>query len=93
MRRFNYEENDDNYREEIDNFFSDHRDITDEQFKAEEQMQEVQIKFVSRELNHRVLRTSIRTCEKSFWWWFYSQTTRLKMIEIAYKQLRKLEEE
>ena len=96
MRRFNYEDNDD-YREEVDKFFSEDGDLTDEQYKAimdeEQAMQQVQIKFVSRELNHRVMRTAIRTCEKSFWWWFYSQATRLQMIDTAYKQLRKLEEE
>jgi hypothetical protein len=97
MRRFNYEDNED-FREDVDKFFNEKGEsgITEEQFKAimeEETIQELQIKFVYRDLNHRLLRTAIRTCEKSFWWWFRSQDARLKMIEKAYETLRILEEE
>lgn len=98
MRRFNYDDNEE-YREDVDKFFSeeDQAELTDEQLKAimeeEQQMQQLQIRFVYRDLNHRILRSAIRLCEKSFWWWFYSQETRLKMIDRTYKKLRKLEEE
>jgi hypothetical protein len=97
MRRFNYDENEE-YREDVDKFFSEEGgDISDEQYKAimeeEMQLQQLQVRFVYRDLNHRVLRSAIRMCEKSFWWWFYSQDTRLRMIDRAYKRLRKLEEE
>ena len=97
MRRFNYDENDE-YREDVDKFFGeDQQDISDAEYKAimeqEQAIQQLQIRFVYRDLNHRMLRTAIRMCEKSFWWWFYSHNTRLKMIDKAYKQLRKLEEE
>lgn len=99
MRRFNYDENDD-YREDIDKFFShqqiDHQELTDEEYKAfveeEKEIQREQINFVRRDLNHRMLRTSIRACEKSIWWRFYSHTTKLKMIDFTYKQFRELEE-
>ena len=97
MRRFNYDDNEE-YREDVDKFFAEgQEDLSPEQYKAimEQEMaiEQLQIRFVYRDLNHRVLRTAIRMCEKSFWWWFYSQDTRLRMIDRAYKRLRKLEEE
>jgi hypothetical protein len=96
MRRFNYDENEE-YREDVDKFFSEEGQMDDAQYKAimeeEMQMQQLQIRFVYRDLNHRVLRSAIRMCEKSLWWWFYSQDTRLRMIDRAYKRLRKLEED
>lgn len=97
MRRFDYDENEE-YREDVDKFFSEENgDLSPEQYKAimeeEQAFQQMQVRFVYRDLNHRVLRSAIRMCEKSFWWWFYSQDTRLRMIDRAYKRLRKLEEE
>jgi len=99
MRRFNYDENEE-YREDIDKFFSqelENEDLTDEQYKAimeeEKAIQREQIDFVHRDLNHRMLRTSIRACEKSLWWRFYGHATKLKMIDITYKHFRDLEEE
>lgn len=99
MRRFNYEDNDE-YREDVDKFFSEEQaegDLSDEDYKIimeeEKAMQQMQINFVNRDLNHRILRTAIRTCEKSIWWWFSKHATKLKMIQTAYKQFRKLEEE
>jgi uncharacterized protein YpuA (DUF1002 family) len=98
MRRFNYEENDE-YRDDVDKFFNEEPqdDVTDEQLKAimeeEMAMEQMQVNFVYRDLNHRVLRIAIRSCEKSFWWWFCSQNTKLKMIEKAFRYLKKLEEE
>jgi len=98
MRRFNYDDNEE-YREDVDKFFSEEGegDLSDEQYKAiieeERAIQQLQIRFVHRDLNHRILRTAIRACEKSIWWRFCRHTTKLKMIDATYKQLRKLEEE
>lgn len=99
MRRFNYDDNDE-YREDVDKFFNEEHpdtDISDEQYQSmmeeEQAMQQLQIHFVHRDLNHRMLRTAIRSCEKSIWWWFCRHTTKLQMIDAAYKHLRKLEEE
>jgi len=99
MRRFNYDDNDE-YREDVDKFFSEEQgegDLSDEQYEAimeeERAIQQLQIRFVNRDLNHRMFRMAIRTCEKSIWWWICRNATKLKMIENAYKHLRKLEEE
>lgn len=98
MRRFNYEDNDE-YREDVDKFFSEEAtgELTPEQYKQlmeeEQAFQQMQARLVYRDFNHRVLRSAIRMCEKSLWWWFYSQDTRLRLIENAYKRLKKLEED
>ena len=97
MRRFNYEDNDE-YREDVDKFFSEEAtELTPEQYKAlmeeEQAFQQMQIKFVNREFNNRVLRSAIKACENSFWWRFYSQDTKLSLIEKAYKRLKKLEDD
>jgi hypothetical protein len=96
MRRFNYDDNEE-YREDVDKFFGEENQEVDEQFGdvdyEERMIQDLQIDFAYRDLNHRLLRTAIRICEKSFLWWFFSQNTRLKMIEKAYETLRDLEEE
>jgi hypothetical protein len=101
MRRFNYDEND-GYRDDVDKFFSEEKNkkepgISEEEYKSmmdeEQVIQEMEIGFIHRDLNHRMLRTCIRTCEKSIWWWFCSHVTKLKMIDAVYKQFRKLEEE
>lgn len=97
MRRFNYDENDE-YREDVDKFFNEgDADLNDEQYnemmEEERVIQQLQIRFVNRDLNHRILRTSIRICEKSIWWRFCKHATKLKMIDDTYKQFKKLEEE
>jgi len=96
MRRFNYEDNEE-YREDVDKFFSEEAELTPEQYRAimeeEQAYQQMQVRLVYREFNHRVLRSAIRLCEKSFWWWFYSQDTRLRLVDKAYKRLKKLEED
>lgn len=85
MRRFNYDENDE-FKRDVDNFLRD--DIGDEN-----EIIESQINYVNRDMNYRVLRTSIRMCENSFLWKFYSNKTRLSMIEETYKSLiKKIEE-
>lgn len=97
MRRFNYEDNDE-YREDVDKFFNEEKaDIYSEDYQSmleeEHEIQQLQIKFVYRDWNQKLLRISIRTCEKSFWWRFLFQNTRLKMIEQTYRLLKKIEEE
>lgn len=97
MRRFNYDDNEE-FRDDVDKFFRDDMDgVTPEEYKIlmeqESIMEEMQNKMANRDLNYRLLRASVRICEKTFWWRFYSIATRLKHIETAFKQLKKLEEE
>lgn len=99
MRRFNYEDNDE-YREDVDKFFSedmggqsDNLDDYRKIMESESFFEDVQVTVVYRDLNHRLLRAAVRVCEKSFWWRFRSLDTRLKQINAVYEQLKKLEEE
>lgn len=97
MRRFNYEDNEE-YREDVDKFFAEGKDAMseDEIYKTmldDDDVTQQQMQFVDRDLNHRVLRSAIRLCEKSFWWRFYSHETRLNMVEKTYKMLKQLEDE
>jgi len=100
MRRFNYEDNNEEYRKEVDNFFRDignESDITQEEYEAimreEQEYVDLQHQIIRQELNHRLLRTAIRMVENSFWSRFYSFGTRLQMIDKAYRKLKKLEEQ
>jgi uncharacterized protein YPO0396 len=94
MRRFNYDDNE-NFRDEVDKFFGEDSDSSEykEILEEEKMMQEIQMGFLHRDLNHRTLRAAIRACEKSFFWAFYSHNTRLKMISTTYSQFIQLEDE
>lgn len=99
MRRFNYDENEDN-REEVDNFFNEDGDLNDNDFNDfddfdidDEIMQELHYEILNREANNRLLKTTLRLCEKSFWWRFYSVDQKIEYIEKVYAKLKKLEEE
>lgn len=99
MRRFDYDENED-YQDGVDNFFDeedeDFEDVTPEWTKAmvEEdiKIQQLHVSLAYRELNDRLLANAIQVVENSFWWKFYSLSTRLKMISQAYETLKTLEE-
>jgi hypothetical protein len=43
-------------------------------------------------LNQKLIAKSIKVCEKSFFWKFYSLQTQLSMISKVYFQLRDLQE-
>lgn len=98
MRRFDYDDNEE-YREDVDNFFGGEEGatfITPEEYKAilqeEREMQQLQIDIVHRELNERLLMRVTKMLEKSFWWRFYSLETRLRMIEKAYRRMKRISE-
>jgi len=91
MRRFNYDDNDE-FRDDIDKFFNEDESDTYEEFVREEiALQEAELDLSYREVNIKIMRTAVRICEKSFWWSFYSQPTRMKMIVDTYKKLKNLE--
>ena len=97
MRRFDYDENEE-YREDVDRFFEEEEDngrLTPDQYEAimkEDEIQELQIDFVNRDLNYRILRSAIKMCEKTLFWKFRFHKTKLNMIEKAYNKFRALEE-
>lgn len=104
MRRFNYEE-DDEYREDVENFFNKNDDnedededeeLTQEEYQAlveqDQALKYIQIEFDERDMNHRTLKSAIAVCEKWIWWRFCSQITRVKMIEKTYRKFKRLED-
>lgn len=90
MRRFNYDDNEE-YRKEVDNFFGD-EEMSLGDYKEEKTIFDFQFNLAQQELNHRILRTAVRMSENSFWWRFYSLSTRLQIIDRTFKRLRKLED-
>lgn len=101
MRRFNYDDSNEEYRREVDRFFGEiggeEAILTPEEYEAamqeEQAIYNLQQKLVQQELNHRLLRTAIRMVDNSFWSKFYSLGTRLQMIDKVFKRLKKLEEQ
>ena len=91
MRRFNYDDNDE-FREDIDRFFNEEVEKYEKLVEEEFALQEAQLDIAYREFNHKVMRTAVRICEKSFWWSFYSPTTRVKMILDTYAKLKKVDD-
>ena len=83
MRRFDFDENED----DVDKFFDENAENDDVS-----EMQ-IELSFAYRDLNQKLLKNVIKVCEKSFWWKFYYLTTRLMMIRGTYENLKKLEEE
>lgn len=85
MRRFDFEENNDENKDDVDKFFDENEDeVSDVQ---------IELSFAYRDLNQKLLSNVIQVCQKSLFWRFYSLTTRLMMIRVAYENLKKLEEE
>lgn len=101
MRRFDYDDNDE-YREDVDKFFSD-AEIDPETYAEmqewqnfediynEEILREIKLQIISRDFNYKILRTSIKLAEKHFWWNFLSIQTKINHIKAIYKTFTQLE--
>lgn len=94
MRRFNYDDNDD-YQYEVDSFFSDELDFDEEESMMieTELMELANAVFVSYEINQKLLKLSIQTAKKSFFWKFRSLDKKLEIIAKIYFSLKVLIEE
>ncbi len=94
MKRFDYfeddEENDDEESESLG------RPLTPKEYKElieEEralQQQDVELSYI--DLNQKLLQKTIKLCEKSLFWNFYSLQTKLNMISKAFLKLKNLQE-
>lgn len=84
MRRFEFEDNENDDEKDVDKFFSEEDDTGDIH---------IDFSLAYRDLNQKLLFNAIRVCEKSIFWKFYSLSTRLAKIRTAYEDLKKLEEE
>jgi hypothetical protein len=102
MRRFDYDDNNEENREDVDKFFGgegeggDRNYLTPDEYKAimqeEMQLQQINLHLIARDLNDRLMFRIVRMLEKSFWWKFYSLNKKLRMIKNAYTELKRLSE-
>lgn len=77
MKRFNFDEEDDNEEDHPEKFFGPDF-FSMAQFPLE---------------NNGTLECVVKICEKSFFWKFYNLETKLKKIKQAYNFLRDLQNE
>jgi len=80
MRFFEYEDNDE-FREEIDNFFDE---LGEEELDLFDM---AHAGYITEDADHKILGLAIRMLEKSFFWKFRRRETKLKMIEETYLSL------
>jgi hypothetical protein len=90
MKRFDYYDDEENEDE------SNEPPISPQEYKeliAEDQaLQQESVELTYLALNQKLIAKSIKVCEKSFFWKFYSLQTQLSMISKVYFQLRDLQE-
>lgn len=93
MRNFNYDDNEE-FQPEIDNFFDeeDDEEYDGEEFFGEksEIIRAMELELVESHINLKILQTAIKTCEKKWFWRFYSLPTKLKHIAKAYVTFERL---
>jgi len=89
MRRFEYDDSDDFFRDDLENFFDEEEH---EHFSVPkgELINVLQLDLVEADLNMKLLSLSVRTLEKTFLWKFRSPKTKIKMISEMYKEMVKL---
>jgi len=91
MKRFDFYED-----EEDDDDDFEEKSISPQEYKkilAEEQaLQQETVELTYLALNQELLSKSIKFCEKSLFWNFYSVETQLKMISKIYMRFRDLQE-
>lgn len=94
MKRFDFEEDDEDGEEDEDIFGDGEKPMTPKEYRellAEERALEqetVELEYLG--LGNELMREAIRVCEKSFLWKFYGLQTRLNMISKAYTKLRNI---
>jgi hypothetical protein len=98
MREYNYDDEDKN---DIDKFW--HGDDNDDDEMEEYELSKsdiisaMEIDLMEKEVDLKILKSSLKMLEKSFWWRFCSFETKLKRIAKTYlifkKLTKKVEEE
>ncbi|MEI8270965.1 MAG: hypothetical protein WCG45_06395 [bacterium] len=94
MRRFDYDNNEDEFRNEVDKFFNDGEGKSDTSYPYPLPMDmditiEGEDAFIlaEKEFNLKIYRTAVKIAENSFFWRFYSFNTRLNIINKIYKDI------
>ncbi len=93
MKRFNFDENDDQ-EDEVDDFDHEGEHMSQEEYKVliEEQqiLQQLQYELSQQELEQNLLAQAVAVCEKAITWRFQSLETQLRKIAKAFKMMKKL---
>jgi len=98
MKRYDFDENDnskddhDDFSEEEGDFIDDDDDEMQEHdfLENEEMLRELEISFQETQNKQKTISQAIKICSQSFFWRFYSNQTKLKMIEQCYYRLTEL---
>ena len=101
MKRYDFDENDnskddyDDFSEEEGDFIDDDDEDDDEMqehdfLENEEMLRELEISFQEAQNKQKTISQAIKICSQSFFWRFYSNQTKLKMIEQCYYGLTEL---
>lgn len=93
MRKFDYDNNEEEFRDEVDKFFNDGEEIQPKflngpvHYVEPNFLEHKSLILDQKELNLKVYRTAVKIAENSFWWKFYSSDTRLNIINKIYKDI------
>jgi hypothetical protein len=86
MRNFDYDNNEE-FQPDIDKFFYEE----DEEFFTEsEAIEAMELEIAETGINLRLIKIAIKTCEKTFFWRFYTHAYKMKLIKKTYKVLENL---
>jgi len=89
MRRFEYDDSDEFFKDDLESFF-DEEDPDNFGLPKGELINVLQLDLVEVDLNMRLLSITIRTLEKTFLWRFRSPQKKMKMISEMYGEMVKL---
>jgi hypothetical protein len=103
MKRYDFDENEnDNSKDDYDDFSEEEGDFIDDDDEDDDEMQEhdfleneemlreLEISFQEAQNKQKTISQAIKICSQSFFWRFYSNQTKLKMIEQCYYGLTEL---
>jgi len=101
MKRYDFDENEnDNSKDDYDDFSEEEGDFVDDDdddevqehdfLENEEMLRELEISFQEAQNKQKTISQAIKICSQSFFWRFYSNQTKLKMIEQCYYGLTEL---
>lgn len=95
MRHLDYDPEDEKFDEgdeDMENFNDEDEEIYKAMKQEELELKHVEIAFMDRSFNDRLIFKATKMLERGFFWKFYSLDTKLKLIEKVYKKIKKIAE-
>lgn len=83
MRKFEADDSDDAQKEEVENFF-------EEQDDQDRYLEMMQAGLVAKDIDQKLLKTSLKIVEKSFFWRFRSIPSKLRRLIEVYLTLQEI---